>query len=146
MIVGICDDQPPFRQMMKNFLIEYKTARRIPFDIVEFASGNDLLKYPYPLDIVFLDYEMPGIDGMETARRIRKESTICCIIFVTSFPEHVFDAFEVNTYRYILKPVDFNRLETVIDNYIRDRKMLFPIVVNVDGEQLTVKLKGCCLS
>ena len=110
-------------------------------DIVEFSNGNDLLEYPYPLDIVFLDYEMPGIDGIETARRLRVNNNICCIIFVTSFPQYAIEAFEVNTYRYILKPVDFGRLEKVVDNYIKDRKMLFPILVNIDGEQLTVRSK-----
>ncbi len=126
---------------MKTFLIEYKKSRRVPFDIVEFENGSKLLEYRYPIDIVFLDYEMPELDGIETARRLRAKNNICCIIFVTAFPEHVFEAFEVNTYRYVVKPVDFNRLEKVIDNYIKDRKMLFPILVNIDGEQLTVSSK-----
>ncbi len=141
LIVAICDDEPLFRQKMKAFLIEYKKSCRTHFDIVEFPNGEALLNYKYPIDIVFLDYEMPYLNGMETARRLRAKNNICCIIFITSFPEHVFEAFEVNTYRYILKPVDFNRLEKVIDNYIRDRKMLYPILVNIDGEQLAVSSK-----
>ncbi len=139
MIAAICDDNVFFRKKMHDFLVEYKRSRRIQLDIVEFSDGNELLRYEYPLDIVLLDYDMPVLDGMETARQLRAKKSLCCIVFVTSFPEHVFEAFEVNTYRYLLKPLDCKELEGVLDNYIKDRKMLTPITVNIDGEQLTVK-------
>ncbi len=138
MIAAICDDEPLFREKMHAFLVAYKNARRIPLDIVEFSNGKDLLDYEYPLDIVLLDYEMPVLDGMETARQLRERKSLCCIIFITAFPQHVFEAFEVNTYRYLVKPIDFDHLEKVLDKYIKDRKMLSPITLNIDGEQITV--------
>ncbi len=139
MIAAICDDDAFFRQKLKDFLIDYKKSRRIHLDIIEFSNGKDLIEYGYPCDMVFLDYEMSGIDGIETARMLREKKNMCCIIFITSYPEHVFEAFEVNTYRYLLKPVEFEKLEKIIDKYITDKKMLYPIVLNIDGEQITVK-------
>ncbi len=138
MIAAICDDDVFFRKQIHEFLVEYKRIRRVQLDIVEFSDGNELLQYEYPLDIVLLDYDMPILDGMETARQLRAKKSLCCIVFITSFPQHVFEAFEVNTYRYLLKPVDFITLEGVLDHYIQDKKMLTPITVNMDGEQITV--------
>ncbi len=141
MIVAICDDDSLFRRKLRDFLVEYKTSRRIHMDIVEFSDGEELLSHEYPYDIVFLDYDMPIFDGMETARILRARQNLCCIIFITAFPEHVFEAFEVSTYRYLLKPLDLPRLEQVVDRYIREQKLLAPIVLNIDGEQLTVHSK-----
>lgn len=138
MIAAICDDEEIFRNELKQFLIQYKKDRRIHLDIVEFSDGQSLLNYDNGIDIVFLDYDMPGLNGIDTARILRSRKNICCIMYITSYPEYVFDSFEVNTYRYFVKPIDWDKLSIAIDDFIKDKKMLAPIVVNVDGEQLTI--------
>lgn len=138
MIVAICDDQEEFRNELKEFLIQYKKDHRIHLDIAEFSDGQSLLNYNKGIDIVFLDYEMPGLNGIDTARILRSRKNLCCIMYITSYPEYVFESFEVNTYRYFVKPIDLDKLTIAMDNFIRDKKMLAPIVVNVDGEQLTI--------
>lgn len=138
MIAAICDDEQVFRKELKDFLIQYKKDRRIHLDIVEFSDGQSLLDYDRGIDIVFLDYEMPGLDGISTARKLRDQKSVCCIIYITSYPQYVFESFEVNTYRYLVKPIDWDKLTNAMDDYIKERKMLSPIVVNVDGEQLTI--------
>ena len=138
LVVVICDDEAVFRKELKDFLIHYKKDRRIHLDMVEFSDGQSLLNYDRGFDVVFLDYEMPGLDGIHTARILRSRKNICCIMYITSYPEHVFEAFEVNTYRYLTKPIDWNKLTVAMDDFIREKKMFAPIVVNVDGEQLTI--------
>ncbi len=137
MIAAICDDDAVFRKSIKNFLIQYKKDRRLHLDIVEFSDGQSLLDYEYAIDIVFLDYEMPGIDGLETAKSLRRRKNLCCIIYITNYSEPMLKAFEVGTYRYIMKPVDFARLSTAIDDYIKDKKMMAPIIVNThEGQRI----------
>lgn len=138
LIAAICDDEEIFRSELKKFLIQYKKDRRIHLDIVEFSDGQSLLNYDRGIDIIFLDYEMPKLDGIKTARILRARKNICCIMYITSYPEYVFESFEVNTYRYFVKPIDWNKLTIAMDDFIREKKMLSPIVVNVDGEQLTI--------
>lgn len=138
MIAAICDDEEIFRNELKEFLIQYKKDRRIHLDILEFSDGQSLLNYDRGIDIIFLDYEMPGLNGLQTAKILRSRKNVCCIMYITSFPEHVFEAYEVNTYRYLVKPVDLDKLTKAMDDFIREKKMLAPIVVNVYGEQLTI--------
>lgn len=59
-------------------------------------------------------------------------------MYITSYPEYVFQVFEDNTYRYLTYPVDWNKLTIAMNDFIRDKKMFAPIVINVDGEQLTI--------
>ena len=100
MQVAICDDEKEFRDELKKFLIGYKKDRRISIDIDEFENGNDLIQSREIYDIIFMDYQMPGTDGLETARILRLKNCICSIIFITSFPQFVFESFEVQPFRF----------------------------------------------
>jgi DNA-binding LytR/AlgR family response regulator len=66
-------------------------------------------------DIVFLDFQMPGLGGFEVARRLlEREEDAPALVFVTAFDQHAIEAFEVNAVDYLLKPVDLARLEAAL--------------------------------
>lgn len=136
--IAICDDEDFFRDSLKKLLIEYKTNKRMHIDIFEYANGKELLNDKNIFDIVFMDYQMPGINGLETARILRARNTICSIIFITSFPEFVFDSFEVRPFRFMLKPLNSEKIYEAIESYIEQQKLLYPLVIVEDGEQKTV--------
>lgn len=79
MIVAICDDEEIFCQELKKFLIRYKKCRQIHLDIVEFSNGQSVLNYDRGFDVVFLDYEIPGLDGIKTARTLRSRKTFVAL-------------------------------------------------------------------
>ena len=110
MQIAVCDDESFFRDNLKKLLIEYKTEKRIHMDIFEYESGEELLSSEKIFDIVFMDYQMTGINGLETARLLRLKNTICEIIFVTSFPEFILDSFEVQPFRFMLKPLQAEKI------------------------------------
>lgn len=137
-IAAICDDEHVFRKQLENFLIFYKRDRRMHLDIIEFSDGQSLLEYDKNFDIVFLDYNMPCINGMNVARELRKRKNISCIVFISNYPEYVFESFEVDTYRYLVKPIDWKYLERTLDNYVIEKKMLSPVIINTGGEQFVI--------
>jgi two-component system response regulator LytT len=65
-------------------------------------------------DVVFLDVQMPGMNGFEVARRILERQAPTEIVFVTAFDQYALDAFQVNAVDYLLKPVDVARLEQAV--------------------------------
>src|SRR5687767_3714233 len=65
-------------------------------------------------DVVFLDVQMPGLNGFEVARRMLDTQNGSQIIFVTAYDQHAIEAFEVNAVDYLLKPVDQARLELAV--------------------------------
>lgn len=80
--------------------------------ITQFSSGEELLKYDKIIDILFLDIQMKNIDGMETAKKLRRREFKGFLIFITVLKEMVFQAFEVQAYDYLVKPLEeqhFNR-------------------------------------
>lgn len=124
---------------MRNILIEYKRKLRICIDIYEFPNGEELIKSKLQFNIVFLDYQMPGIDGMKVARKLRARKNFCSIIFVTSFPQFVLESFEVQPYRFFVKPIDYEKIYKAIDSYISQQKLLSPITIIIDNELRTLK-------
>ncbi len=82
------------------------------------VTALDLLKALRP-DVVFLDIQMPGLDGFDVARRVVAEGLESHVVFVTAFDQHAVEAFEVNAVDYLLKPVEPARLEQAVQRVRR---------------------------
>lgn len=83
--------------------------------IGECSNGRDALKAVAELDpdLLFLDIQMPGVDGFEVVRRLQPE-TMPMIIFITAYDEYAIKAFEINAVDYILKPIEDDRLNVAV--------------------------------
>ena len=80
-----------------------------------YATGEEVLEAKKHLDIVFLDIQMDGMNGIETARRLRERQDDIVLIFVTGNREYVFDALDLYAFHYLLKPVDENKFREVLE-------------------------------
>ena len=129
MRIAICDDEAVFRKELKQHLCNYGKQNLIQTDILEFSNGADLLSSGDVFDIVFLDYQMPGLDGMETARSLRAGNALCYIIFVTNYPSFVLESFEVSTFRFYQKPISAQQVEATLTAILQKQQMLAPILV-----------------
>jgi len=102
MRIAICDDEKNIRELIGD-----KVVKQFPeAEIVFFSSGEELLLADKNIDILFLDIQMSGKNGMDTARELRKKDKDVILIFVTAVEEYVFQAFDVGAFHYILKPID----------------------------------------
>lgn len=110
MKIAICDDEKNIRELIKNKVqsIYPKT------DICFFNSGEELLESEENIDILFLDIQMQGKNGMETARELREKNRDVILIFVTALEEFVFQAFDVEAFHYLVKPIDDNKFMEVM--------------------------------
>ena len=87
-----------------------------------FLSWEEMMDAVRDHDIVLLDIEMPGADGLTVARKLRHRAKGVVIIFVTAIGDYVFDAFTVDAFRYLVKPVDRQKLAEVIFAAIKRRE------------------------
>lgn len=142
MQLAICDDDQFFRKELKSFIMDYKTGRRLHIDIYEYNTGEALLADRKSFDMVFLDYQMPGLDGMAVARELRSRNLSCSIVFVTSYPHFIYESFEVQPYRFYKKPITQEQIELLLTDYICQQKLLAPIIVINDSEQIIVQAKN----
>ena len=118
MIVGICDDEEAVQEDLRE-----KVLQSIPnAEIACFSSGEELLGSGADFDILFLDIQMPGRNGMEIAREFRKIHEGCILIFVTGAEEYVFQAFDVWAFHYLVKPFSREKFAQVLERAVRARR------------------------
>ena len=115
--IAICEDEKIFRDNLIRLITEYFEEKGIEYFIDDFLRGEDLLKVSLEqYDIFCLDVAIQdGMSGIEVAKKIREKVHKSDIIFTTSHQEEAYKAFEVNTLRYLLKPVQRDELAEVLD-------------------------------
>lgn len=102
--IAICDDIPEQTLTLQNYIENYCKIHNIAYDLQVFISGKELLGWVKNLDIIFLDIEMPGLDGIETGKAIRRKNLSCKIIMATRMVERIKEAFYIEAFRFITKP------------------------------------------
>ena len=140
MRIAVCDDEELFRIEFKSVLD--KVLINSEYDIDTFSGGSSLYEafLKNPFDLVFLDIEMPGIDGITLAKRLRAVSENVQIVFLTSHIEYALEGYEVNALRYLVKPVDMNKLSEVL-KYIQDKKNNSrQIMIKQEGEDIVIDI------
>lgn len=142
MKIAICDDSSIFREQLHKELREYFCS--LDVSIQPFSSGEALLqgaaKTGY--DIIFLDIEMEGIDGLETARQIRTIHKDVPIILITSHTELAMEGYEVQAFRFLGKPLERNKLIQALADIEKQLHDENRISISVDGIQKFILCKN----
>jgi len=104
--VAICDDEKYYRDYINELVIQYFGVMQLSYQLDIFESGTQLCMSGLEnkqYDIVFLDVNMKDMDGIETAKQIRKINSNAFIVFITAFLSFSPEGYKVNAIRYILK-------------------------------------------
>jgi two-component system, LytTR family, response regulator len=118
MQIAICDDEKSI-----GLILEEKIKKLLPDAVIDkYLSGDELIASGCEPDILFLDIQMPGMDGMETARILRQKNERMVLIFVTAVEEYVFQAFDVAAFHYLVKPFSDEKFEEVVKRAVRSIK------------------------
>lgn len=135
MNIFICDDDnlvcEQIKTLCESYYIEHKLKRP---DIYIFHSGEDILASDIKPDIVYLDIQMSGIDGIAVGNSLVKSYPAAIIIIITSFPEYLDEAMRFHVFRYISKPVESKRFMRNLEDAISE--------FNSIGGRIIVKCKG----
>ncbi|PWJ71140.1 LytTR family two component transcriptional regulator [Ruminococcaceae bacterium R-25] len=140
MRIAICDDEELYRVELKTILD--KLLINVDYNIDTFDDGNRLIESfkAQPYDILFLDIEMPAVDGITLAKSLRAISEKVFIVFLTSHVEYAIEGYEVNALRYLTKPVDIEKLKEVI-RYVQEKQgACRQLIIKEDGEELLINI------
>ena len=119
----ICDDcQEDMIALKKNIeRFFFGLPDSYDYHIDTFSSGIELLENykESPYQIVFLDIEMPRINGLEVAKKLREKNNSLIIIFVSSYDQFMKDSFEVQPYQYLEKPILYESTKKLFQSIIK---------------------------
>jgi len=118
--IAICDDEPFMAQEIFDQLSRYMKEKHITsYCVNSFSNGRSLLESDCNFDLIFLDIQMERPDGMETAKMLRQRENHSLLVFITVLKECVFDAFEVEAYDYLIKPLSGDHFSRTMDRAIK---------------------------
>jgi len=137
--IAVCDDERHIRSIIKDTVTAYSVERQVEVDIDEYECGEDLIKASHEYSIVILDYMMDGMNGLQAAKTLRNNNNNCQIIFLTCFPQFVYDSFEVSTFRFFEKPLDANDLYKALDNYFELFGNDYPLMLSVGRDTVCIQ-------
>lgn len=136
MNIAICDDNPKIIGQIETLLLSFFEHDLNQFNYEAFLSGESLVdhlaKEKSSFQIYLLDVEMKSLDGFEVARFIRERDQQAIIIFITSHVEWMPEAFEVNAFHYLIKPIDELKVKQVLAKAMEQlslRKMILQFTI-----------------
>lgn len=119
LLLAVCDDMPIECAKTAKQIESILNRANIDYVIKTFFTAQELLRSKESFDILFLDVKMPEINGMELAKNMRKQGIESIIVFITSAKEYVFDAYDVEAFQYLMKPVETDKLKTVMEKAVK---------------------------
>lgn len=108
--IAVCDDEKEILDRMTEYLKGFETL----FQIDCYEQGEVLLTSGTYYDIIFLDIDMKGISGIDTARLLRERDKKVKIVYVTAYEDFREYAFSVHAFAYLIKPVERERIHQVL--------------------------------
>ncbi len=125
--IGVIEDEPAYRRELQNAIAECTDGSE--HRIQCFDCGEQFLQSGWVTEkygVLFIDIELPGMNGMELARKLRQRGYCDLIVFTTNFEEYVYEGYEVEAFRYLRKPVRIQDIAVCMEraDRIMQEKML----------------------
>jgi two-component system response regulator LytT len=142
--IAICDDERNTLSSLKNLIAEVFSQKSVNTEIYDYQNVG-ALKHDLPLisfDLLFLDIEMPGEDGIAFSQELQKEKSAVPIIFLSNREDRVFDSFESHPFGFVRKRIFKEDINKVVEAFLSDKETRHPkkLVVKSNGNQITVLL------
>lgn len=136
--IAVCDDREEDWKYLTSIAHRWAEERKHTIELKTFSSAENFL-FHYTeqpnFDILLLDIEMPGMNGVELAQNVRRGNDRIQIIFITGFPDFIAEGYEVSALHYLMKPVTYDKLSEVLCRAAEKlKKTEKPILLSVNGE------------
>lgn len=108
MRIAVIDDEKEIRETLCGYIDQFSEESGAKIETAAFQSGDALLEdYQQVWDILMFDIDMPGTNGMETAKQVRRKDPNVVILFITNVAQYAIEGYGVDAVDYILKPISY---------------------------------------
>ena len=121
MNIAICDDLEVDRKILIDMLNRYFTEHNSLVNITTYSSGEDLISdfKHQNFDLIFLDIYMSKLNGIDTAKEIRKKDDNNILVFMTTSTDFALDAYDLDALQYLIKPIIYDKIKKILDKCLK---------------------------
>ena len=105
--IAIADDDAAFLAKIEKYIQKYQKENGEDIQLTAFSDAKELIEYSPVYDIVILDIEMPGMNGMEAAEKIRQADEDVVLMFITNMIQYAIRGYSVGALDFVMKPVNY---------------------------------------
>ncbi len=120
--IALCDDDVTHVMLIKEYINSYIRWQDVKdeINILEAYSGEELLSMTNGknIDILFIDIEMKGLNGIETGRIFRENNKDTIIVFLTGYKSYALEAFELDSFQYMVKPINIEGFYKILEKIL----------------------------
>lgn len=118
MKLALCDDDLTQLEYLEKLVLNWMESRGVHWEIFKYPAAEQLLfdYYPNRFDVLLLDIQMQGINGVALAKKVRELGDAAAVIFITALIDYVLEGYNVGAVQYLLKPVDKAKLFEALDS------------------------------
>jgi len=144
--IAVCDDEHKQTEYMKMLVSKWAEESNVKINVQMFESAESFKAVwsgGKAFDILLLDIEMGGQNGVELAREIRQSDASLAIIFITGFGDYIAQGYDVSALHYLMKPVKTDKLFQVLDkamkNFENESEQM--LTVNINREDIFIPFR-----
>ena len=126
--IAVCDDIPFYRKLLVECIEIWASLNHVNVQVEEFGSGEEVLfgiEQTGDFSAVFMDIELGGMDGIETAVKIKEQSGPVSIVFVSGHEEYFMQMFDVYPFLFVPKPIARQKVFDVLDKIVEEHRIFF---------------------
>lgn len=127
MKIAVCDSDKHFLTEFKNSIYRYNEIHRMNMVVDCFVAGESILKNHEIYSLIFLGFSLKGINGFDTAIKLREKHSSASLVFVSDNTDFIFDAFKVEAYRFLTRPLGEKDIFAVLDDFFAKLGKDYPL-------------------
>mgnify|MGYP001139161799 CR=1 FL=1 len=144
MNIAIIEDEPAHSQLLYSYLNTWSAEKKIPVRCSHFPSAESFLfvwEEEKDFDLLFVDIQMKAMNGMELAKKIRRENEDIAIVFTTGTSDYLEEGYEVEAMYYLRKPVNPAKISRCMDKLVKRSPNTSYVLVHGSDETLRLSVR-----
>lgn len=118
--IAIVEDEPTAAERLKECLNKFEREQNVAIKATEFSNGTSFLYSSGKIfDLVFMDIDMPGMNGLDVSYKLREEDENIAIVFLTNLKQYAINGYKVNALDFLVKPLTYLSFETVMKKFLK---------------------------
>lgn len=119
--IKILEDDPTDRDMLIDCLRRCEREQGQNFSVTVYENPSDFIdNYHMDTDLIFMDIELPGMNGIETARQLRAADPVVVLVFITNMEQYAINGYEVDALDFVIKPINYFRFSSMMLRALRN--------------------------
>lgn len=142
--IAVVEDEKLAWELLQKMLKRYSEERHLLFNIVYYESAEDFIrKFTSEFDLVFMDIQMPDMDGMQAAKKLRDQDGEIPLVFVTNLAQMASQGYDVQAFDFLIKPLHYDSFALHMNRVVQflNKRQRQKVLISSGGQKICIAVE-----